>query len=314
MKLFTTEWWTTWRVTEPFGLPHHSGSLLRGILGRALRAASCVSTDVPCNGECHHTDRCAYARLFDPPLPNPLPHPLLRGATRAPQPMIPLFPPPGAARLSPGDHFWFGIRVLGGNRGDDTDRLQRAVERFGEFPLGRDGGRLALEEFTCRGPREREIEVKAAPPRKGTVTVTLETPAWLEKDGRLQTELDFPSLFTQGYRRLTMLAALYGELAPSDEEEFRQLRALAAEVRTLEKDWRAVRWERRADDSGERHPMKGLLGHAVFEGPVAAFDGVLRGVEVVHLGKGTSFGLGRIAVRSASSDRVLATVGDGGAT
>lgn len=290
MKLFVTEFWASWAVTEPFGLPHHSGSLLRGVLGRALRSASCLATGGSCASECREPERCAYSRLFDPPLPDPLPHPLLGGATRAPQPMIPLFPPPGAAKLAAGDRLRLGARVLGRARGDDLDRLRRACERVGEFPLGREGGRVALEEFTFRGQREREIEVSAAPPGAGAITVDLETPAWIERGGKLEADLDFPALFTQAYRRLTTLAALYGELAPSDDEDFRRLRGLAPEVRAVEKDWRVVRWERRSEETGARHPMRGMLGRGRFDGPVGAFGGVLRGAEVVHIGKGTSFG------------------------
>src|SRR5262245_25295486 len=98
MKLSFTELRVTYRVLRPFHLPEHSESLLRGVLGRALRQAACLDP-TPCPEECRNPAACTYTRLFDCPVPEPAPHRFLVGATRAPQPLIPLFPRGGRVHL-----------------------------------------------------------------------------------------------------------------------------------------------------------------------------------------------------------------------
>ena len=57
MQLTATDLHATYRPLHPFGLPYHSGSLLRGVLGRALHRAACVASDF--STLFHH----AYGRL-----------------------------------------------------------------------------------------------------------------------------------------------------------------------------------------------------------------------------------------------------------
>ena len=78
MRLPYSELQATYRVLTPFRLPYHAGSLVRGILGRSLRLASCTATPA-CAAACNDPETCAYSILFDPPLPSPPPHRLLRG-------------------------------------------------------------------------------------------------------------------------------------------------------------------------------------------------------------------------------------------
>jgi hypothetical protein len=42
MRLCATDYRATYWVVQPFRLPYHCGSLLRGVLGRALRLAGCA--------------------------------------------------------------------------------------------------------------------------------------------------------------------------------------------------------------------------------------------------------------------------------
>jgi hypothetical protein len=60
MRLPCTDLRATYRSVSPapLRLPDHSGSLFRGVLGRALRAASCLDPS-PCPEACLHPDRCA---------------------------------------------------------------------------------------------------------------------------------------------------------------------------------------------------------------------------------------------------------------
>ena len=52
-------------------------------------------------------------------------------------------------------------------------------------------------------------------------------------------------------------------------------------------------WERFSSRQNSEMKLGGLLGDVSFEGDVRPFGPLLRAGEIVHVGKGTSFGLGQ---------------------
>ncbi|MFT3765475.1 MAG: CRISPR system precrRNA processing endoribonuclease RAMP protein Cas6 [Minicystis sp.] len=72
--------------------------------------------------------------------------------------------------------------------------------------------------------------------------------------------------------------------------------AIAAQARTVERHIRPLRWERWSIEKDVRHPMRGLAGSILVEGPIGPLIPVLRAAEIVHVGKATSHGLGRLAI------------------
>lgn len=317
MKLPIAEFEAVYRPTGDLRLPYHSGSLLRGVLGRALRQTGCANRcanpdstgnappdappDTPCRAACRRPGACTYSRLFDPPLPTPLPHRLLRGATEAPPPLLPLIPRPGETRANP---LVLGVRVLGALPHDDAERLLAALHSMAALRLGDAEADVAIEHVRRRHELDRTLEIAPGEPASGQLRITFETPAWLTLKGRLHTadDLDFRALFRHVYRRLTTLAALYGELRPEDDARFPELDRLAASVRTASARLRALRWERHSWEREVRHPMTGLVGTLLFEGPVGVFRPLPEAAALTFIGKCTSHGLGRIHI-DAHADR-----------
>ncbi len=149
---------------------------------------------------------------------------------------------------------------------------------------------------------DSEIEVCSKPISNPVVPITLriefETPVWLEHQGKLDETLDFPAFFVHIYRRLTMLCALYGGFNAEDDARFVPLRAQAEHVQTLHRGLKPMHWERLSVESGKRHPMHGIIGELSFRGPLLPFLPILRMAEATHIGKSTSFGLGRFRIDS----------------
>lgn len=290
MKLAFTEIWAAYQVTAPFRNPFHSGSLWRGVLGRAIRRAGCTTAE-GCQQRCIVPGQCLYSRFFDPPMPEELPHRLLRGATQPPQ-------PPGGRALEPGNTIRLGVRVFGTLTEGDAARLHEALAGVADFSLGSDAGRLSFVTLETTAPSEMEVPERLFDDGQSPATLHLvfETPAWLERQGELDRGLNFPALFVHIYRRLKTLCALYGSFGTEDDARLAPLRAQAESVRTVERHLQPMHWERLSTESGKRHPMHGLIGRASFSGSLAPFLPILRMAEVAHIGKSTSFGLGRIRV------------------
>lgn len=192
MKLPVTEFEAAYRPTGDFRLPEHSGSLLRGVLGRALRQTGCSTPRDPCPAACLRRGRCTYSRLFDPPLPEPLPHRLLRGATEAPPPLLPLIPRPGRTDTS---RIVLGVRVLGTLATDDTDRLLAALQHTPPSdsalpgPTSRSstsGGSPIPIAPSISSPAHQETVSFTSPsrPRHGSRTRADSTPRTISTSGR----------------------------------------------------------------------------------------------------------------------------------
>lgn len=67
-------------------------------------------------------------------------------------------------------------------------------------------------------------------------------------------------------------------------------------ARDLERPGDAGARSVRSTRTGQRHPLEGLVGEAVFEGELGRFMPMLRLGELLQVGKHATFGLGRVEV------------------
>ncbi len=70
----------------------------------------------------------------------------------------------------------------------------------------------------------------------------------------------------------------------------------ARKIWTIERQLKWVDWERYSARQETRLKMGGFVGRATFEGELGEFLPYLRLGELIHVGKGTSFGLGQYRI------------------
>lgn len=295
MQLRMTELRVTCRATKLLRLPEHAESLFRGLIGRALRWAACEQSP-PCAHACVSPQSCLYTRLFDPPMPNPRPHPVLSGGKDADgwPPLLPLVPPPGSKVVPEGGELTFGVRLVGRHEAGTLARVEEALQRLAGLPFMHDGVALADVRVTLVGEPNRQLPLYDGNPGHGLLHLECETPLWWESRKRLLTEPSCEDLVKLANRRLVGLSSLYGALDPEDESAFFARLELARDVRLVRSTLRPRTWERRSDERHEVHPMKGLIGDAVWEGPIGVLLPWFEAARLVLVGKQTSFGLGRV--------------------
>lgn len=122
------------------------------------------------------------------------------------------------------------------------------------------------------------------------------TPLRIVKRDDLQARLSFELLARNLFRRVSMLLAAHGnESAP--DLDYRGLLERAATVETASSRlrwWDLARWSNRQQT---RMKMGGLVGEVTFGGTgLTEFLPLLAAGEVVRVGSGTSFGLGRYEI------------------
>jgi len=294
-------------------LPAFKGSTLRGGLGHALKRITCALRQQECQN-CLLHQTCAYSFLFEKKKNTPPPSGTekIRGAAR-PHPYILVPPDENTRAYDKGAPFSFGVTLIGPAI-PFLPHLVFAVQEMGKSGLGkhaRDGeGRFRLEAVSQNnrkifegqaldtGIAPGELTLSAAPPGKiRRITLTCHTPLRLKLDNELQKRLPFHLLIRAALRRISDLESAYGGGEPT--LDYKGLVARAAGVAVLESSCRWTEIKRYSNRQKRAMFMGGITGSITYEGDdLAAFVPLLRYCEAIHLGKETSFGLGRISIEA----------------
>ena len=126
-------------------------------------------------------------------------------------------------------------------------------------------------------------------------TLDFVTPTRVVHAEALTPEPDFHVLIRVLLRRLSNLA--YFHCGTELNLDFRGLITAAEQVETVSSDLRWHDWERYSARQDTRMKLGGVVGRVTYQGNFQPFLPLLQLGEIVHVGKGTSFGLGKYVIR-----------------
>lgn len=292
-------------------LPSYKGSTFRGGFGHAFKKVVCVVPHRDCS-RCLLRTGCVYSYVFETLAVEK--RGLVPPMAEAPHPFV--IEPPEEEReiFEVEDPFRMNL-ILIGKAVDYLPYFIYTLERLGEIGLGKGRGkyqvRSVVNDTTGQRIYDGESKLLASGFPKldfshflrkseeygdvGRIRMVFHTPARVRYRERLATELEFHVIVRSLLRRITNLDRLHcgGEL------DFNHTRLIqrAEGVRKVSSGLRWYDWERYSSRQGARMRLGGLVGEVEFEGELAQFLPYLFLGELVHLGKGTSFGLGRYEVK-----------------
>jgi hypothetical protein len=303
------------RAEQDSLLPPFLGSTIRGGLGHALRKIACLplcrSVDT-----CILKERCAYAICFETPVPSGSNR--LRRNSRLPHPFLVDPPPVSDGRWAKGSLLTFRL-VLVGRAVDHFPYLVAAVDRMGADGLGTRQARFRMEsveesllgtgERLWPGPSDEILPLPVSPvPREGPdssgapprrVALRFVTPTRLTEDGKVVGAFTFRTLVRSLLSRASSL--LYFHCGRELEADFRGLLERAEAVKTIESTLSVKKLTRWSNRQNTAIRLDGVTGRVGFEGDaVAEAWPLLRAGAVLHVGKGTVFGLGKYVIEEAS--------------
>jgi hypothetical protein len=301
----------TLQAEEPAMMPAYQGSMLRGAFGHALRRTVCVMGPRQSCANCVLRQACVYTRIFEPFVEGEAP-PFLRGIDQAVRPYV--FEPLGReGRLEAGETLRFDL-LLFGQEVDLQAFAILAVERMAGTGLGsgRARFRLVLVEAAEPGGATRRLFAAGSVPSTvparpavpsqavlppGPVILHFMTPLRLKRGDHLNDHPTFRDLAFNMLRRVLELAHFH---VPSAEIDwtFRHYLARASAVHIVDMDLRWHDWERWSQRQQTTMKLGGLVGHLVLEGDLAPFAPLLRAAAIVHVGRGATFGLGKVEVNA----------------
>ncbi|MCP4694741.1 MAG: CRISPR system precrRNA processing endoribonuclease RAMP protein Cas6 [Desulfobacterales bacterium] len=290
-------------------LPWYKGSTFRGVFGHALKDVVCALKRQKCES-CLLKQQCVYTRVFEPALTGEPPEGVKFGVK--PPPYIIEPPLTRETNFPKGSTFDF-LLILLGEINLQLPYFIYAFYKMGEIGIGRriNGrrGQFNLETVSrgddllytdedqvLRAVEEHEtlsIDGFDAPrPDVGRLKVTLETPLRLKFDNRLTAELPFHVLVRAMLRRVSTLMACHGAGNPALDYGGLVKRAMTVGIADNQLDW--FDWRRYSTRQEKAMIMGGMVGSVIYEGDLGEFIPLIRLCEKLHVGKQTTFGLGKI--------------------
>ncbi len=291
------------RFEDTARLPRFKGSLLRGMLGMSLRKAACALTRGECSG-CLLASRCVYSLAFEATRPQ----------GKGPTPPHPyLLDPPLDDRTdyAPGEEFSLGLTLFGGMVAN-LPYFIYAFECMGHEGLGGDKER-GRARFTVRsvsngaGPiydSEHKVLERQAPARRldvghgspgsapSRLTLRLLTPLRIKNRNSFAAELPFHLLVRGMLRRIATMFTHFGGGEPA--LDYPGLVRRAYDVAVVEDATRWKDWTRYSSRQKQAMQFGGLVGSVTYAGDLGEYLPLLEACKVLHVGKQSVFGLGRI--------------------
>ncbi len=304
-------------------LPEYKGSTFRGIFGRSLKKIVCALKNQECS-KCLLREKCVYFQVFEipgthqrngsttePGLNNNDPGTKNR-IVSAPHPYVIEPPEDKRTRYYRGDLLNFSLLIFG-HINEYLPYFIYAFHEMGKQGIGKGiNGKRATFHLTQvtsanrvvydgkenkihKGPFTEELSLTPATvlPAPLRVSIHLLTPLRLKFENRLKAELPFHLLVRSMLRRISSLEEFYGAGEP--KLNYRGLVAKAESVAYKPSSIHWFDWKRYSDRQDQTMLMGGMLGTASYLGDFGEFLPLMRFCEKVHIGKQTTFGLGKIS-------------------
>ena len=299
------------KLTQNAVLPAYKGSTFRGVLGHALKRTVCALKKQTC-AACILRQNCTYALVFE--TAHALPVPQNAKISAPPHPMVLEPPLTEKQNFTAGDTLACNI-VLFGELNRNLPYFIYAFDQMGRIGLGKNknGSRAGfiLESVTFDN---KEIYTKtdgritlpdplpkltlnpAPGSNRNHVTLKLHTPFRISAKTGRRPDLPFDLLIRALIRRCTALFNTYGRGEPA--LDYPALVKKAAQVRLADNRLSWFDWQRYSSRQGTKMFMGGLLGQVAYQGDLEPFLPFLHMAQIVHAGKNTAFGLGKIELET----------------
>ena len=309
------------RALEPIILPLYKGSTIRGGFGHAFRRVSCTMNNKEC-ADCLLKEKCAYSYVFETPLPAGTN--IMRKYRSVPHPFVIEPPPERRMGYKLDDEISFKL-ILIGKAIDYLPYFIYSFHELGDIGIGKGRGRYELKSVEAFDTSDtgakaskyiyntetkvlksfNSININIDTDMIGhesqgqdtkQLTINFETPTRISYNQHLTMDLEFHIFIRQLLRRLSLLSYFHC----GDDKSGLNFKAVIKEAEGVKVDKQALKWydwERYSAKQNTRMKMGGFVGEITFKGNIEPFIPMIKAGEILHIGKGTSFGLGKYEIR-----------------
>lgn len=290
----------------------------RGIISNGVKRESMCEP-------CLLRGKCVYSYVFETPPPPDTSK--MKKYPFAPHPFV-ITPPLEEKRLyRENERLCFEL-ILIGKAIDFLPYFIYTFDELGKMGIGKRKGKYQLEEVRAVNEGERakvkgeriengekpliysgkdkilhnnfnamSIDRLLTPPLSSSALhLRFVTPTRLKFDGNLSSKLEFHILFRNLLRRISLLS--YFHCGQELDLDFKGFIEGAKEVGVQKENLQWVDWERYSYRQETKMKMGGFVGSVKFDGDFEKFMPFLLLGEYIHVGKGTSFGLGKYEIKT----------------
>ncbi|GEM_PF-277726 len=312
------------RTRQVGELPAFKGSVLRGAFGNALRKSVCVMGAKQLCRNCFLNRQCVNTRLFETLILDEPPR-FLKGLPTSPRPFV-LYCSEERRGFTPETPLVFEMSLFGtavelfpfvifavqtmAQRGLGSRRLKFHLEEVAFLDEANEWQRLydgATRKLVANptilntvtqtnltpGKQKPSSNQQSTTPQQ--VTLRFISPLRIKINRELSSEFTFRELLFKMLRRNLELAYFYVPDAEIDWE-FHDLLTAADHIEIIDRELRWIDLHRYSSRQKSEMKLGGFVGHITLQGNLAPFMPLLHACEVLHIGKATTFGLGRVEV------------------
>ncbi|MCX7770462.1 MAG: CRISPR system precrRNA processing endoribonuclease RAMP protein Cas6 [Proteobacteria bacterium] len=300
-------------VIEPIhelNLPYFKGSTFRGVFGNAFRKVVCTLKRMDCH-ECILKSSCIYAYVFETSPSGETAILNMHKYKSIPHPFV-IEPPLHNGRIyRAGEEITFSLIIIG----KAIDYLPYFIYTFdvcGEVGIGRGRGKFILKRVEQDNkilydnkkkhilpPEKKFIEIKEvfdfSNNDVSSIELELLTPVRIKHERKLVSNIDFYILMKNIMLRLNLLNFFHCEGVEAGWDH-RQILEKAKEVKVKESNLRWFDWQRYSSRQDTKMSLGGVIGKVIYYGNIKPFLPLLEAGELLHVGKNTSFGLGKYEI------------------
>ncbi|WP_066367534.1 CRISPR system precrRNA processing endoribonuclease RAMP protein Cas6 [Neobacillus fumarioli] len=291
-------------------LPSYQGSTFRGVFGHVFKDVACTCPKGKF-GEIIHQENCPYAYIFETRSQSDMNN--LLGTEEIPRPFIISPENSNQQYFAPNERFSVRITLFGksinyihyflyvlfhiGNKGFGKGKQQAELRQVflvnenGDFQNQIYSNHKMEQNFTIINSKNIIQPVKDT----SAIRAHFITPTRLKFNGHYTDTPEFHIVLRSAVRRITSLLYYHHDQRILDID-FKKLFKNAEEVKLVQSDVEWYDWERYSNRQKERMKLGGIVGKAIYEGDLEPFIPWLQLAEWTHIGKNTTFGLGKIKV------------------
>jgi len=287
-------------------LPEYKGSTLRGGFGVAFRRVVCALKKNDCV-DCILNTKCIYSYVFESFSFEKTSK--IFGDTFSrdiPRPFVIEPPLENKSIYNNKDEIEFNL-ILFGKAIEYLPYFIYAFELLGEeIGIGAKRGKFFVERVECNGEIvykdkkiqpvdfdefvfEEEIEHSD---KNMQIRLDFLTPLRLMVDRRIARDIRFEELFKAIHRRIVLIS-VYHCNSGLPTYDLKSLIGLSKKIEIIDKNLSWYDWERYSNRKGTRMRLGGYIGEISLCGCLTPFMKFIRAGEILHIGKGAVFGMGK---------------------
>ncbi|HOU51750.1 MAG TPA: CRISPR system precrRNA processing endoribonuclease RAMP protein Cas6 [Smithella sp.] len=296
-------------------LPPYKGSTLRGIFGHALKKVVCALKKQDC-ADCLLAQRCIYTSIFESTI-HPNHNISVRRVVHPPHPYV-IEPPDDAKTNYQKDDVLNFVILLFGKANECLPYFIYAFDQMGQIGIGKriDGKRasfvlkqvlvnedLIYDQKDGKIRKQPALDNIAIEPdsvlqcdQEMIIKLKLSTPLRIKYHNNLKAELPFHILVRAMLRRISSLSESHDGVEPA--LDYRGMVSRAEKVTIEQSDLSWFDWRRYSNRQEQEMLMGGMIGSIEYRGKLSEYLPLINFCEKVHIGKQTTFGLGKVVLEN----------------